>query len=679
MKKLLVFLFVFFILTLMPSSASIKNLSSSPGFQTKEALDELLAKNPNDVSIIEYIVGLLFAAKDYDKALGYVNRGLSLNPKSEKLLKYQGDLFAAKGDFSPAANSYELLVGGYPKLEYKITLAHLYMAQNKPDSAERILTPIYNSADNTPEVSADYLKLMLWQNKTAEAYEVVKAHNLFDTQDGLVVQGDIAQSLNKYKESYKFYSKALLLEPSNIAIQLKLAQSLRSQKERYDAEQIYKNILKENPSNLEAQNGLAYLSLDRREFDKAKAGFKNILASNPNDKDAGFGLAYSYIGNGDNLRALRQFDTLPQDDNVRFQKAKVYYDMNMFSDVDKLLRGRTDKDSLSFRNDNKRMEAYIFAPRFSLLRQSLSETYKLDINKIEIPNSKLIGNNLTAYTNYNEYVYTSGHHRGIVYNNFTNEVKMGVFGRPNEKLEFKADAGAKFFQEQDAMANTDSWITYYFNDYFNLKLGFYRDNVEQSYVSAVGEKINGVYTGQVADNKVYLEYNAKLPKKFYSFGRAGYGVMCGQNLLTNPYGEGTIGFGRTIYDDKDAKWFQNIALELVSYNSSYKYDLLDLYDYDNLKIGGYWSPSFFTADSFDIKLEGKHKKFTYGLKGLVGGQVAITPNQNNAVWGASVYVCYKMNEHVGFKLEYNNLNYADVQKNWAAICVTIRGFKRDKK
>lgn len=644
-------------------------------------IERLLVKSPNNTEFSDSAIEYTMALKDNDKALFYVNKALAVNPTSEKLLKTQGDLYSSNKDFIQAINSYIQLIKRSPKKEYYISLIGFFRAINDNNSALALIEPIYYSTQNDPEVTDLYLNILLSLDKIQEAYNVAKANNLLQTKEGYRIQGDIAKLNKNYKVAQSNYINVLQLDPENQPIKLKLAESYRGQKKYSEAERIYSHLLTQNADDVDAKMGLGYIDLDKKEYKSSRKIFENILIKNPDKKEAKMAVAYTYMGNGDNIKTIDVLNKIPEDEAVNIAKAKTYYEMGMYSNAQETLRGSVSDDSDDLRYKINRERALIINPSYSIFIQQLAENFKLDYNKVGLASSKYIGNNLNAYGEYNMYVYSSGKFESLdnEYNNFTNELRGGVQGRPTEKFAFKSDLGVKVFQDAGAMLNTDSWVKHYFNDDFNLKLGFMRNNLEQSYLSAVGLPIDNVFTGQVPDNKVYLEFAARHPRQFYSFGRVGYGVMGGQNLPNNPYQEGMLGVGRTLYDNPENKYVKYVAADVVSYNAGYKYDLLKIYDNAGNLYGGYWSPAFFTADNLNLKIENETEKIKYGVKGFAGWQIAFNPNQSNLIWGAGAYLAYNINELVTFKAEYSYFNYADVQRNLAIFSLIIRGFKGGKK
>ena len=651
-------------------------------------IENLLQKDANNQKLLNLALEYSMASKSWDKALIYVNKLLAFTPEIEKLLKTQSDIYSIQKDFPNAIKSFENLIARYPKQEYKLTLFDLYMANQNFASAQALIELIYQQNPDDEKIVKLYLNALMAQNKTQNAYEIVRIHHLENTKDGSLVLADMAMSKKDYNSAQCYYLKALKFAPEDSSIKNSLAQSYRMLKKIDCATAIYHDILCKNPNNLNARLGLGYLEIDKKEYENSRDIFQDILLQDPYYKPAKVGVANSYIANGDNLQTLETLKQIPQDDEIRLMEAQTYYNMAMPSDAKQTLKGVVNKDAEDLKYKIRRDDAITIVPTYSLLRQNLSQQFNLNCNQVGIRASQKTKNNLELFTEYNMYVYGSGNIQTIqpnqsgILNNVTNEVRGGVLGRPNQRNEFRADIGTKVFQfDQGYMINTDSWIKHYFSDKFNLKLGARRNNLEQSYLSAVGMLVGGVFTGQVADNRAYLEYESKLPKQFYSFGRYSYGVMTAQNLQNNPYMEGMVGVGRVVYNNPDNKWINTANLDLVSYNSGYRYNLLNIYDSLGNLYGGYFSPQYFTANTLAAKIEGKIKKWNlkYGVRGFGGGQFAARPHLANTTWGIAPYLAYDLNDNVTFNISYTHYNYGDIQRDLFMFNAVIRGFKRRAK
>lgn len=644
-----------------------------------ETINDVLQKYPENKDLIDLALQYSLVDKNWDSAIIYNKKLLETDQKSEKLLKTAGDLYSIKQDFPNAIDYYERLVKHYPKLEYQKELANLYMANQEFENAEKILEPLYSEYPDNKDITKVYLNSLLAQRKTKDAYWVIKDKNLENTPEGFMVSGDLAMEYKHYNLAAENYINALQQNMQSSVLKNKLADSYRLMGYKTGAATIYKNVLSGDPQNLEARLGLGSLETDKKHFNNARNIFNSILRDKPDYRPAKVAIANSYMANDEKLAALEELDRLPDDDETNLMKAQIYYNMNMRSDAKDEIKYTDTIDAKKLKYKIKRDNAITLIPLYTGFYQTLANEFRLNYQKYGLLVSQDVNRNANIFMEYNVYWYTSG--ADTFLSNVTNEFKGGIQARPDKKFEYRADLGVKSFQGQGGMILTNSWLKYYFNDWLNLKLGFYRNNLEQSYTSAVGQYISGIFTGQVAENRVYLEYEAKLPKQFYSFGRGSYGLMTAQNMPTNQFMEGYIGVGKAFYNNPKNSWINTFAFDVVSYNSAYQYNLLNLYSNTGQLFGGYFSPSYFNATTGNLKLEGYIKKLRlhYGVKAFGGIQTALTPDQQTPTYGYNPYVAFDINDHMTLNASYNHFTYAYMQRDIFMFNLVIRGFRKNAK
>lgn len=675
-----------------------------------EIIENALQQNPKNKELLTLALEYSMALKNWAKGIIYTNQLLAYEPQSEKLLKNVGDLYATIKDYPNAIKAYEQLVKSHPKLEYYMELANYYMANKDFSKAEAVLEPIYNVSLSNPipenqKIIDAYLNSLLAQQKIMQAYCVIKTNHLETTEKGYMILGDIAMIDRDYECAKINYANALTFDPESAILQNKLAQSYRMLKCLCVSTKIFNNVLAKDPCNLEARLGLGSIETDKKNFEKSRRIFCSILKENPDYRPAKIAIADSYIANDDNFAALETLENMHQDDEVLLMQDQIRYKMGirpvMFKAIpdvpemnvpmedfsykseinpNRAINGAVYEDRKELEYKKRRNEAITLVPTYSIFTQQLADQFRLNYIRGGINLSKNIDGNKLVFMGYSVMVYSSGSPQFL--NNFVNEFRGGIQARPKDKWEYRADIGVKAFQFGDgAMLITDSWLKHYFNDKFNLKVGVMRNNIEQSYLSAVGEYVNGVFTGRAADNKFYLEAQGKLPHQIYSYARAAYGVITAQNLITNQYFEGYVGIGKLLYNNPKNKWINTFATDVVSYNSAYQYNLLNIYDSAGNLFGGYFSPSYFNATTGNVRLEGHFNKLPlrYGVKAFGGIQNALTPDQTTPTWGYSPYVSYAINDRISIYAAYNHFNFADVQRDQFVFSAVIRGFRKNAK
>lgn len=626
-----------------------------------------LQKKTEDKSLIVQNYEKAFKKENWSGALFYLEKLLLLEPDSETLLKDKADVYSLSGDISCSIDGYEKLVALYPDSMYNFTLANLYMLNEEFEKAEILLRPLYdNNSDNSQVVQA-FLNSLLSQKKIRQAYWLVKTHHLEDTIEGYGVLGEMAIEDKDYELAASNFEKALKLDSKNLSIKNKLDLCYRTLKNNNSLSRVI-DVASTDDSIYSGENARG-LEIDR-------VIFYDLLSANPNYVPTKTGLTRSYMGGSNDFALLQELEKIPQDDSTKLLKAQTYYDMNMWSDAKQAIKGVNTDEAKELRYRIRRDDALIFTPSYSFFFQQLAEQFDLDIHHFGVRVSKNTEGNKNIFMEYNVIDYTGNN---VNLTNIVHEFKGGVRARPTEKWEYRSDIGAKIFEfDRNAMIITDSWVKHYFSDKFNLKLGFRRDNIEQSYLSAVGRYVNGVFMGRAADNKLYIEFNGSLPHKFYTFGFCSCGVITEQNLPTNQYSEGLIGLGHLLYNNPKNKWINTFGADIISYNSAYQRNLLKIPLGNGAVVGGYFSPSYFNATTLNLRAEGKIKKWNlrYGLDGFGGVQTAMSQDMTVPAWGVASYLAYDINDNICINLAYDHYVYADIQRDQFIVNAVIRGFDR---
>lgn len=513
---------------------------------------------------------------------------------------------------------------------------------------ESIVSMLQSEPAENKNTLSVYCDCFLDAKKLQEKYENLRQTGQENSIEGFLTQADIAITEKKYEL----------------------------------AEKIYNDLLQKNPDSLETQINSAYLEMDKENYNNAIERFQKILSKNSDYRPAKMGLVYSYTSAAQYFSALEILDNMAKDEEVNSAKAYIYYTLGMYSDAKKNLKGYINKDTIDLANQIKKLRAFTFTPSYTFLNQELTETYDLDVRKIGLMVSEYGANNMRGFIDYGMYVYMSGPYKDNHFEDVTNEIKGGIEGRPTKKFAFKSDIGIKVFQVQGGMLITDSYLKYYPNDNLKLKLGFFRNNLEQSYLSAVGIPIHGIFTGQIAINKAYFEVERRLPKKYYCVLKFNGGAMTAQNLPTNAFVDTFVILGKNIYDNHDNKWIQHAALEFMTNNISYQMNMFSITGADPPKntFGGYFSPSFYNAETLNFRVEGSNKKLRlkYGLKCFLGYQNMFSPDASSVVYGIYPYAAYNLNDHLAVNLSYIYSNYASVLRHFFMISVDVKCFRKAK-
>src|ERR1044072_8672888 len=95
-------------------------------------LQEMLAKNPNDVWLISLMGFVRMSGKDYASANGYFDRAIKIKPDYSLAFYWRGVLKNTQGDSAGAMADFETARNLTPQnLDFHVALADLYTTRNQ--------------------------------------------------------------------------------------------------------------------------------------------------------------------------------------------------------------------------------------------------------------------------------------------------------------------------------------------------------------------------------------------------------------------------------------------------------------------------------------------------------------------------------------------------------------------
>lgn len=608
-------------------------------------LEQLRKEDGDNDNLLEKEAEILILEKKYNEAIKCLNKlNINDNILDEFLFCYK-NLKDYKNIIKIADIALQQNIDKEKWLKIK---ADTYYKQNNFEQAINIYQELFEQY-NKAEYGLNVINCLIKDGKYKEAEELAKK---------------VYYSPNKNKDVAAKY-----LETLHLNGKLKEAYIIAEE-----------NNLLETPEGIIIQ---ADLGVGFKDSTIARSGYDNVLVRSAYDKFSQMGLSHSYISIASNLKSLKELRNLEETEETQFLKAKAYYNIEMFKESMDILKTLKQTDRvLEQENKIKRSQAYSNSECYDLYLQKLSEEFKLDAQKMGFSNW-VYKDNTQIFFDYIMNMYSSGRYKAhpSPYINFANELRLGAQGRISEHWAARGDIGVKIFQVYGAKIITDSWIKYFPNDKINFKFGFQRNNLEQTYLSAVGVMRDGKFTGQISDNNWYVDTTVKLPKNGYLFTRGGIGYLYGYNVSGNIYWEGMLGIGKVLRYDLSKPYLQKITVDFATYNSGYQHNMINMYDTLGFLYGGYYSPQWYSDNTINLNFSGRIKEtgISYGYGGFGGWQYAYNPCESIFVWGVSFNLSYKVNDHINLGTQYRFYNYANVQRNQWSINLSIKLYRKNKK
>lgn len=651
------------------------------------SLKGLVEKYPYVIEALSTLSDAYLGEGNYDEALYTADKLLSLSPNNQDFLMKKGNIYLISGKFDKSAEVFKGLVTKYPdNLTYVEYLANSYLAMEDFKAAIDILKPIVTSNRRNVRLAVKYAEALNAYNEFDESKRfLLDAEKVYpDNLDVKELIGDTSLAMEDFNTALNYYS--LIYEKSKTdRIKFKLAETLRYLNNFDRSEKLYMSLKDSVKYREKAASGIGHIRIGQNKILKAREIFENIHKVNPESFDAKFGLAVTYISTEDFLKALNLLDSLSENDKrVKMKKALTYEKMGMPNKSMfylKTLKSREANQLLKIVVNEMRVD---LQPQYDFRFQGGDNDRKLNIFTYGFKISKNIGHNI----NIKETTLFNNYRSRYGLGNFSMAYLFGLDGRPFKRFNFDSNIGFKTFsQGKDAMLVSKVDTNYYFNDAFKLNLRFTRDNVLDSYFSAVGTKlgqfssqddflralgvsddnlpdedIKNVLNGQVVDNKFSSGYTLKLPHYFFNYGGYNLGYKKGLHVPGNFYQEATLGLGKILYTRPRGALVDLVMPELTTYYTGYNKSRsitvassegTSEYPIDAPFYGGYFSPKYMIANKAALHLRGTFDKLNTGyyVYGYAGEQ-NIANDPMKFIWGSKVSLIFNEKGRFGLGLNY---------------------------
>lgn len=666
-----------------------------------DVFETVLKSDPNNIKSINSLADISLAQKNFERATVYLEKLNDITKSSgdenaARLIsnKLASAYFATK-NYDKAEEIYLNLVNKYPNdNDALMNLSDVYVANKKYDKAIDILKGQVEKNQDTDGLAFKLAKVYIYSGNFAEAKKILD--NLYSKNpDNLPVNeclADVDFYTNDYYEASKLYEK-VYAEKNSEDITYKYAESLRLSRNFVKAEQLYKNIDSSKVYGDKSRIALAYIKLEKYRVFESRKMFEKVLKDAPDNYDAKLGLGITYASTEDNLKALEILNALPQNDDVRYEKGKTYYNMKMYADATKCLIDNKLEKAKKLYGTVQTLQRVTSQPEYNSYQQSGDENNKLQYNKYNIELSKYTAHNLKPKADFSIVPYRTSN-KAAKRNAY--KYSIGMEGRPVPKYAFDSEVGIIHFNDAGNMLTGKFLNEYYFNDKFKVNLGFQRENLERSMLSSAGVipetgPFAGDLVGQIADNRVKAGYVYKMPKYFFNYGSYDLGFAKGDHVPTNIYHEGVLGLGKVIYTRPKGHLLDLAMTEVTGYYGHYKDNRLgfggasltaDPIGSDGMSpyasgrnpgLGGYFSPKYVFSEKVALHLRGSLNilRLSYNLYNYAGMQ-NIAYNNSDFIWGSRAVLAYNEEGAYGLRLLYGYEDYNQAKRHNFAVNLIIR-------
>lgn len=226
--------------------------------QAKDELQFVLSKNENHKEAIDALSDVEFWSGNPHEALSWVNKGLEIEPGSEKLLEKKEKLLKALG-YGKEESVVQKPVTTDEKFAYARQLAFTGKRSDAIDSAKAILN---QNPDHT-DARIFLARVYSWEKQYDNAREnlhliLEKKENHEDALNALI---DVEMWSGNYSGAVIYSDRGIDFYPLKIGFMLKKAKALEKMKRYDEAEIQVQNILQIDPSNQDAEDFLIQLEV----------------------------------------------------------------------------------------------------------------------------------------------------------------------------------------------------------------------------------------------------------------------------------------------------------------------------------------------------------------------------------------------------------------------------------
>lgn len=180
-------------------------------------LEEALAQDPDNTTVLYNLAGLDLAAGEAAKAVMHMQKAVSLNPSDLSFLNRLAEAHFADSNINEAVVAYEKVVAINPNYEQALLrLGTLYGMQKRWEAAEETLRRALVMNREDPRVLSTLGNTLVIRGKFPEAITLLsRAQEHSRTAENALALGIANQALNEDTTALKFYREALTLGAKN--------------------------------------------------------------------------------------------------------------------------------------------------------------------------------------------------------------------------------------------------------------------------------------------------------------------------------------------------------------------------------------------------------------------------------------------------------------------------------
>ena len=301
--------------------------------EAEKRINEVLAKNPDNIKALYLHAGVLSSKKDeIEKIQKVYDRILELDPKQVKAMLVLARIYQARGNSDKAEIILKKAIETNPdNINSHKTLFGFYLSQKKLDSAEIILENLaLQRPDNfEPQVMLGNFHGARQENEKAEA-AFLKAVDL--APEEVIPHMLIARFYNSIEKPQKaeiFIKKALKIDPDHAGLKIAYADFYFIHKDVKNAEKLVDEVLAKRPNYIPGKLLKGKLLAQKKKLDEALVIFQTLVKDEPDSPMYNFLLGSVFLEQKKPKQALPFFtktlEKNPRHFMARLMVADLYY------------------------------------------------------------------------------------------------------------------------------------------------------------------------------------------------------------------------------------------------------------------------------------------------------------------------------------------------------------------
>jgi tetratricopeptide (TPR) repeat protein len=303
-----------------------------------KSYEEALRLDRQPISAQLALAGLHLSTGDVDKAAGYVQQALSVQPTNPlgRSLLVRIDLL--KGQSSKAAADLASLEKDYPNAAPVLNLvAARHAVDRRYDLARAAYAKVLQVSPNDLEALAGLVNIDLETKRPADAIARIEAASKRQAPNSSLKllaartyfnAGDVTKAEATLKE-------CIDLDPNRISAYSLLGELYARQNKLQDAKDQFAKVVEKSPKSIGANTMLGMLLESLQDLPAAEQQYLKTLSANPNAAVAANNLAWIYASSNRNLDqamelALTAYRNLPDNPNVNDTLGWIYYRKGLY-------------------------------------------------------------------------------------------------------------------------------------------------------------------------------------------------------------------------------------------------------------------------------------------------------------------------------------------------------------